>query len=59
MEASDPELMARLAGGDDLALNELMDRWSARIAAFLHKTPQTAATHLSPRGRKNTTTDPC
>ena len=37
MEASDPELMTRLANGDDLALNELMDRWSERVAAFLHK----------------------
>ncbi len=37
MEASDPELMARLAGGDDLALNALMDRWGERLVAFLHK----------------------
>jgi RNA polymerase sigma-70 factor, ECF subfamily len=37
MEASDPELMARLAGGDDLALNALMDRWGSRVASFLHK----------------------
>lgn len=37
MEVSDPELMTRLAGGDDLALNELMDRWSGRVAAFLLK----------------------
>lgn len=36
-EATDPELMARLAAGDDLALNGLMDRWSARLAAFLYK----------------------
>ncbi|MEO5715865.1 MAG: sigma-70 family RNA polymerase sigma factor [Luteolibacter sp.] len=44
MEASDPELMSRLAGGDDLALNILMDRWSERIAAFLYKmTGQRAA----------------
>lgn len=44
MEASDPELMARLAGGDDLALNALMDRWSERVAAFLYKmTGQRAA----------------
>lgn len=44
MEASDPELMARLAGGDDLALNVLMDRWGERVAAFLHKmTGQRAA----------------
>lgn len=37
MEVSDPELMSRLAGGDDLALNVLMDRWSGRVAAFLHR----------------------
>ncbi len=37
MEVSDPELMSRLAGGDDLALNVLMDRWSERVAAFLHR----------------------
>ncbi len=37
MEASDPELMTRLANGNDLALNELMDRWSDRVAAFLYK----------------------
>jgi RNA polymerase sigma-70 factor (ECF subfamily) len=37
MEASDTELMARLAGGDESALNALMDRWSGRIAAFLYK----------------------
>lgn len=37
MEVSDPELMSRLAGGDDLALNLLMDRWSERVAAFLHR----------------------
>ena len=37
MDASDPELMSRLAGGDDLALNVLMDRWSGRVAAFLHR----------------------
>lgn len=44
MEASDPELMARLAGGDDPALNLLMDRWSERVAAFLYKmTGQRAA----------------
>src|SRR5688572_13207869 len=37
MEASDPELMARLSAGDDLALNALMDRWGGRVAGFLHK----------------------
>lgn len=37
MDASEPELMARLAGGDDLALNVLMDRWGERVGAFLHK----------------------
>lgn len=37
IEVSDPELMARLAGGDDLALNVLMKRWSARVNSFLFK----------------------
>ncbi|MEO8614136.1 MAG: RNA polymerase sigma factor [Luteolibacter sp.] len=37
METSDFELMARLADGDDLALNALMDRWGGRVAAFLYK----------------------
>ena len=32
---TDVLLMRRLAGGDDLALNELMDRWRERVAAFL------------------------
>jgi RNA polymerase sigma-70 factor (ECF subfamily) len=37
MESSDPELMQRLAGGDDLALNVLMSRWSERITSFLFR----------------------
>ena len=37
MDASEPELMSRLAAGDDLALNVLMDRWGERVASFLHK----------------------
>ena len=37
MESSDPELMARLAAGDDLALNTLMDRWAQRVNAFLFR----------------------
>lgn len=37
MDVSDAELMGRLAAGDDLALNTLMDRWGARVTAFLHK----------------------
>lgn len=35
MEIPDTEFMARLAEGDDLALNALMDRWSSRITGFL------------------------
>lgn len=31
----DVVLMQRLAGGEDLALNELMTRWRERVAAFL------------------------
>jgi len=37
MEASDSELMSRLASGEDHALNELMARWSERIVAFLYR----------------------
>lgn len=37
MDDSEPELMGRLAGGDDLALNALMDRWGERVTAFLHR----------------------
>ncbi|WP_052573544.1 sigma-70 family RNA polymerase sigma factor [Haloferula sp. BvORR071] len=37
MDLSDAELMGRLARGEDLALNSLMDRWGARITSFLHK----------------------
>lgn len=46
MEATDAELMTRLAGGDDLALNALMLRWRERVAAFLYRItahPDTAA----------------
>lgn len=32
---ADVELMQRLAGGEDLALNELMAKWRERVAAFL------------------------
>lgn len=32
---ADVVLMQRLAGGEDLALNELMDRWRERVAVFL------------------------
>ena len=34
-DATDSDLMARLAAGDDLALNTLMTRWSDRVTAFL------------------------
>ena len=37
MDATDSELMVRLAGGEDLALNTLMDRWSDRVIAFLFR----------------------
>jgi RNA polymerase sigma-70 factor, ECF subfamily len=37
MELCDHELMARLATGDDLALNVLMGRWSDRIVSFLYR----------------------
>lgn len=37
MEASDSELMIRLAEGEDLALNALMSRWEQRVTSFLFK----------------------
>jgi RNA polymerase sigma-70 factor (ECF subfamily) len=37
MEATDSELMSRLAAGDDLAMNALMTRWSARVSSFLFR----------------------
>lgn len=37
MDHSDIELMERLAKGDDLALNVLMDRWSERVTGFLFR----------------------
>lgn len=37
MEATDAELMASLAAGEDLALNTLMARWSERVIAFLFR----------------------
>ncbi len=46
METSDSELMQRLANGDDLALNALMDRWGSRVTAFLHQMTGERATAL-------------
>ena len=37
MEATDSDLMSRLAAGEDLALNALMSRWSERVVAFLFR----------------------
>jgi RNA polymerase sigma-70 factor (ECF subfamily) len=37
MEATDTELMSRLAAGYDPALNALMERWKERVAAFLYR----------------------
>lgn len=36
--------MQRLASGDDLALNEIMDRWRDKVAAFLQRMTGDAAT---------------
>jgi RNA polymerase sigma-70 factor (ECF subfamily) len=36
-QTADHELMARLANGDDLALNALMRCWSDRIVSFLYR----------------------
>lgn len=44
MSDADAAAMQRLAGGDDLALNEIMARWQDRLAAFLwHMTHDHAA----------------
>ncbi|HSP42911.1 MAG TPA: sigma-70 family RNA polymerase sigma factor [Luteolibacter sp.] len=37
MDDTDPELMMRLARGEDDALNVLMRRWGKRVVAFLHR----------------------
>ena len=37
---SDETLMAALVGGDDLALNHLMDRWQAPLRGFLYRFTQ-------------------
>jgi RNA polymerase sigma-70 factor (ECF subfamily) len=37
---SDEVLMGALAGGDDLALNRLMDRWQAPLRGFLYRYTQ-------------------
>ena len=37
MDATDPELMSRLAAGDDLALNTLMTRWSGRVVGLIYR----------------------
>jgi len=34
---SDLEAMRRLAAGDDLALNEIMERWKARLISYLFR----------------------
>lgn len=36
-EPGDHDLMARLAGGDDLALNALMKRWSGRLISYFQR----------------------
>lgn len=36
-DTADVELMKRLAGGDDLALNTIMVRWQQRVASFLYR----------------------
>jgi RNA polymerase sigma-70 factor (ECF subfamily) len=33
----DREAMSRLAGGEDLALNGIMDRWKSRLTAYLYR----------------------
>lgn len=43
---ADVVLMQRLAGGEDLALNELMTRWRERVAAFLLRMVRDHATAM-------------
>jgi RNA polymerase sigma-70 factor (ECF subfamily) len=38
--------MARLAVGEDLALNEIMERWKTRLVAFLYRLTGNEATSL-------------
>lgn len=49
MPESDIEVMARLGAGDDLALNELMDRWRIRLISYLMRMvgEETAAIDLA------------
>lgn len=37
-DAADRAILVRLSDGDDLALNELMDRWRKPILAYLYRT---------------------
>lgn len=43
---SDVSLMMRLSDGDDLALNEIMNRWRERVASFLLRMVSDHATAL-------------
>lgn len=49
MPGADESLMARLQGGDDLALNEIMTRWQKPLASYLfrHVGNETAALDLA------------
>ena len=38
--------MARLAAGEDLALNEIMERWKSRLVSFLYRLTGNEATSL-------------
>ena len=37
-DEADQQLLLRLRDGDDLALNDLMDRWRKPILAYLYRT---------------------
>ena len=42
----DRDAMARLAAGQDLALNEIMERWKSRLVSFLYRLTGNEASSL-------------
>jgi RNA polymerase sigma-70 factor (ECF subfamily) len=46
VERSDEELMLQLGHGDDLALNELIDRWQKPLVQYIYRYVGSRATAL-------------
>jgi len=46
IQDQDQDAMARLAAGQDLALNEIMERWKSRLIAFLYRLTGNEASSL-------------